>query len=86
MLYLNKLHHGVFNPEEVLVLVGAFDKALASLTLTSFDGSAEAMREAIAKRIVEAARQGELDQQRLAKDALDHLAMTWSRKALREGV
>jgi hypothetical protein len=69
-------HHQAFGPDEVLILVGAFDKAWQSVLDSGarLDGAAEPIREILAKRIVDAAKLGERDQDRLCKDALDHLA------------
>jgi hypothetical protein len=65
-----------FEPEEIIVLVGAFDKAWQLLLKSGakLDGQAEAAREILAKRIIEVAKQGELNQRRLSEDALAHLA------------
>ena len=65
----------VFAPEDVAILVGAFDEACQS-SLVQLDGNEVLAREILAKRIVETAKLGVLNQQRLTKDALDHLAMT----------
>jgi hypothetical protein len=74
MLVHFRTHKEAFTPEEVAILVGAFDEACRS-TLVQPDGKAEATREILAKRIIESAKLGVLNQQRLCKDALDHLAM-----------
>jgi hypothetical protein len=69
-------HNLTFDPDEVLILVGAFDKAWQSVldSGATLDGAAEPIRELLAKRIVDVAKLGERDQDRLCRDALDHLA------------
>ena len=72
-VYLKK-HPAVFNPDEVRVLTAAFDKAWqlieASGAKFESDAHAESVREVLAKHIIEAAKQGERDPQRLIEAAL----------------
>src|SRR5215211_4644114 len=77
--FLNE-HAGVFDPDEVRVLVAAFEKAWASVQASgaTFDTKtkAELARAILAKHIIAAAKQGERDQGRLRDGAL--LAFTQS--------
>lgn len=77
--YLNE-HPGVFDPEEVRILVSAFEKAWASVQASGavFDTGTKAAsaRTILAKHIIAAAKQGERDQGRLRDGAL--LAFTQS--------
>ena len=65
---------GVFLPEDVRILVAAFDDAWARLLKSGakFEGDrqTEAARERLAKSIIDMAMRGERDQRRLADDAL----------------
>ena len=67
-------HIGAFGPAEIRTLVSAFDKAWESIQASGaiFETSAhaEAARAILAKHIIEAAKQGELDQRRLRDGAL----------------
>jgi hypothetical protein len=71
--FLNE-HAGVFDPEEVRILVAAFETAWASVQASgaTFDTEAkvEAARAVLAKHIIAAAKQGERDQSRLCDGAL----------------
>jgi hypothetical protein len=62
-----------FSPEEAAILAGAFEDACRSV-LVELDGGGEATLELLARRIVETAKKGEFDRDRLVKDALDYLA------------
>jgi hypothetical protein len=76
MLTYIKAHSAEFNPAEVLVLVGAFNKAWQSILDSGArldEKSAESTREILSKRIIETAKKGELNQKRLCEDALAHL-------------
>jgi hypothetical protein len=77
--FLNE-HPGVFDPDEVRILVAAFEKAWTSVQASGavFDTKpkAEAARAILAKHIIAAAKQGERDQGRLRDGAL--LAFTQS--------
>jgi hypothetical protein len=77
MLTFIKAQSIVFRPEEVLILVGAFDNAWQSVLASGvrLDGDAEPIRALLAKHIIESASRGELNQKRLCQDALDHMAM-----------
>jgi len=65
---------GVFSPEDVRILVAAFDGAwrslLASGMIFESDRESEAARDGLAKHIIEQARYGERDQGRLRDGAL----------------
>jgi hypothetical protein len=67
-------HPGAFDPEEVRILVAAFESAWASVQASGaiFDtGTRTASARAIlAKHIIAAAKQGERDQSRLRDGAL----------------
>jgi len=76
MLTYIKAYSAEFNPAEVLVLVGAFNKAWQSILNSGArldEKKAESTREILAKRIIETAKGGELNQRRLSEDALAHL-------------
>jgi hypothetical protein len=76
-------HIGAFGPAEVRILVSAFDKAweyiLASGAKFETGAHAESARATLAKHIIEAAKQGELDQGRLRDGAL----VAWAQSNLR---
>jgi hypothetical protein len=78
MLTYIKAQPNVFEPEEILILVGAFDKAWQSVLATGaeFDGNAESIRAILAKHIIESASRGKFNQKRLCRAALDHLAVS----------
>jgi hypothetical protein len=71
---IDKYAGGVFKPDEVRILVAAFDSAWRSLLGTGItfesDREEEAARDALAKHIIEQARYGERDQGRLRDGAL----------------
>ena len=71
--YLNE-HPGVFGPDDVRILVAAFEKAWASVEASgagvNTETKAESAREILAKHIIAAATQGERDQGRLRDGAL----------------
>ena len=69
--YLGK-YPEAFDPETILVLGSALDDAWQRVQAggTPFDGQAEAARSALAKHIVDVARQGERNRQRLVEGAL----------------
>jgi hypothetical protein len=76
MLYYLGSRKDAFGPDEITVLVSSFEQACQSVLVHSDAGSDDAAREILAKRIIETASKGELDKDRLVKDALDHLAVT----------
>ena len=68
-----------FEPDEVQILVGAFDKAWETVQATGVvyaEAKAEAVRTILAKHIIEAAKQGERDHARLRDGALLALAQS----------
>jgi hypothetical protein len=71
-------HAGAFGPDDIRILVDAFDKAWqavqASGAVFDADANASAAQALLAKHIIEAARQGERDQRRLRDGALIALA------------
>ena len=75
-----KEHAGAFDPDEIRILVAAFDKAWESVQasggIVDPDTRVESARAILAKHIIEAAKQGERDQGRLRDGAL--LALTRS--------
>ena len=79
-----KEHVGAFGPHEIRTLVAAFDKAWeaikASGTQFVTGAHADAARAVLAKHIIEAAKQGELDQRRLRDGAL----VAWAQSNLRK--
>jgi hypothetical protein len=83
MLTYIKAYAAEFTPAEVLILVGAFNKAWQSIldSGTQLDEkNAESTREILATRIIETAKRGELNQRRLSEDALAHLTAMNSRR------
>ena len=85
MLVAIEVHaRGVFDPDDVRVLVAAFDDAwrrlLESGVKFASDREAQAMRDVLAKYIIEQARHGERDQRRLREGALLHYAQLSLRK------
>jgi len=67
------LEQGAFGPEVTSVMGEAFDAACRELHHT---GRAEMIREVVARRIIAAARRGELDQVRLRTAALSWIIVT----------
>lgn len=71
---IDKYAGGVFSPDDVRVLVGAFDDAwravLASGMTFESDRESKAVRDTLAKHIIEQARYGERDRRRLRDGAL----------------
>src|SRR6266508_6330643 len=65
---------GVFSPDDVRILVAAFDDAWRSLLASGItfesDRDSNAVRDTLAKHIIEQARYGERDQRRLRDGAL----------------
>jgi hypothetical protein len=76
--FVNKFAEGVFDPETVQILTGAFDEAWARVQTSNAPYAAGdyvlAGRTIVAKYIIDAATQGELDRRRLADGATLHLA------------
>ena len=74
-----KDHPTAFDPETVGVLSGALDDAWrqveADKATYKVDGHAEATRETLAKHIVDMAKRGERDPQRLILGALARLRL-----------
>jgi hypothetical protein len=75
MLHLIKKHveGGVFPPDELRILVAAFDAAWESIRRSRaqlLDDQIEDARNLLAKTIIEAASQGERDKHRLTECAL----------------
>jgi hypothetical protein len=72
-------HLGVFDPDDISILVAAFDKAWEAVQASgAVFGEAEAdlARAILAKHIIAAAKNGERDQTRLRDDALMALAQS----------
>ncbi|HKD71909.1 MAG TPA: hypothetical protein VKB61_07245 [Candidatus Acidoferrum sp.] len=71
---IDKYAGGVFSPGDVRILVAAFDGAWRSLLASGItfdsDRGSEAVRDTLAKHIIEQARYGERDQRRLRDGAL----------------
>ena len=71
---IDKYAGGVFSPDDVRILVAAFDGAWRSLVASGMilesDRESEAARDTLAKHIIEQARYGERDQGRLRDGAL----------------
>jgi hypothetical protein len=79
-----KEHVGAFGPHEIRTLIAALDKAWESIQASGIQfvtgAHAEAARAVLAKHIIEAAKQGELDQRRLRDGAL----VAWAQSNLRK--
>jgi hypothetical protein len=75
-----KEHPGAFDPDEIRILVAAFDKAWESVqasgAMVDTDTRVESARAILAKYIIEAAKQGERDHRRLRDGALLALAQS----------
>jgi hypothetical protein len=71
---IEKYAGGVFSPDDVRILVAAFDGAWRSLLASGItfesDRESEAVRATLARYIIEQARFGERDQGRLRNGAL----------------
>jgi hypothetical protein len=69
---------GAFQPEEIAILVAAFDSCWQRLQKSGArygsDRSMQAARERLGKGIIEAARRGERDPHRLCEDAILQMA------------
>jgi hypothetical protein len=76
--FIKRFANGAFYPEEVQILVAAFDDAWAKLQSSGApfaeEAYAPAAREILAKHIIRAAQRGERDPRQLTDDALFHLA------------
>jgi hypothetical protein len=73
-------HLGAFDPEEIRILVAAFDEPWGAVQASGviFDTKAKAdtARAILAKHIISAAKDGEYDQDRLRDGALGALAQS----------
>ena len=71
-------HAGVFDPEQVRIITGAFEQTWQAVQDTEMpfasNGVAEAIGDVVALRIIAMARLGELDCDRLREGALRYLA------------
>jgi hypothetical protein len=80
-------HLGVFDPDDIRILVGAFDKAWEAVQASGevFDSKARVntARAILAKHIIAAAKDGERDEGRLRDGALVALAQSNVRSATR---
>ena len=80
-------HLGVFDPDDIRILVGAFDKAWEAVQASGevFDSKArvDTARAILAKHIIAAAKDGERDEGRLHDGALVALAQSTVRSATR---
>ncbi len=76
-------HSGAFDPNEIRILVAAFDKAWESVQARGAISGAEAesARAVLAKHIIAAAKDGERDHRRLRDGALLALAQSNLRTA-----
>jgi hypothetical protein len=72
-------HPGAFDPETISILSGVLDDAWqvveANKTAFRMDGHPEAARNALAKHIVDIAKQGERNRQRLIDGTLARLKL-----------
>ena len=72
-------HLGVFDPDDIRTLVGAFDKAWEAVQASGVvypEAKAEIVRAILAKHIIAAAKNGERDHGRLRDGALLALAQS----------
>ena len=80
-------HLGVFDPDDIRILVGAFDKAWEAVQASGevFDSKArvDTARAILAKHIIAAAKDGERDEGQLRDGALVALAQSNVRSATR---
>jgi len=80
-------HLGVFDPDDIRILVGAFDKAWEAVQASGevFDSKArvDTARAILAKHVIAAAKDGERDEGRLRDGALVALAQSNVRSATR---
>ena len=67
----------VFDPETVKIVSVAFDDAQQSGSEFARPAYANAMREEIAKHVIDMAGRGEMDQRRLSEDAIEFLAANY---------
>jgi hypothetical protein len=69
---------GVFEPETIIILVGAFDDAWKAVEASGAEYTnvkySTAAREILAIHIIAAAKEGELNRQQLSQGALLHLS------------
>jgi len=76
--FISKFAEGVFEPDEVKILTGAFDDAWARLKAGKAPFAAEeyaaTARTILAKRIIKLAKEGERDRSKLATDGLLYLS------------
>jgi tartrate dehydratase beta subunit/fumarate hydratase class I family protein len=76
--FIKRFADGVFYPEEVEILVAAFDDAWAKLQASEAPFVAEGYvlgaREILARRIIMAAKRGERNPRQLTDDALLYLS------------
>jgi hypothetical protein len=80
-------HLGVFDPDDIRILVGAFDKAWEAVQASGevFDSKArvDTARAILAKHVIADAKDGERDEGRLRDGALVALAQSNVRSATR---
>ena len=73
--FIKRFANGLFFPEEVQILVAAFDDAWAKLQSSHAPfAEAPAAQEILAKHIIMAAQRGERNPRQLTDDALLHLS------------
>ena len=65
-------HDHSFDPDEVALLVGAFESTLADLGLTNREDRVTVI---VAKKIIELAKDGERDPDRLRDEAIKSLSL-----------
>lgn len=74
-----------FDPEEVDILVAAFDEAWSQLCASGSDCArpaySRAMREVVARRVVEVARRGVMDARHIATEATSFLSASYNHQA-----
>jgi hypothetical protein len=78
MIRYLKNNPAAFNPETVRLLGNALDESWRQVQADKtykIDGNSDGARDMLAKHIVEMAKLGEMDQQRLVQGALDRLRL-----------
>jgi hypothetical protein len=74
-----------FDPEEVDILVAAFDEAWSQLCASDSECAraaySRAMREVVARRVVEVARRGVMDARHIATEAMRFLSASHNHQA-----
>lgn len=83
-------HKTTFDPDEVDILVAAFNEAWARLRASGSECTrpayARAMQEVVARRVVEAARHGTTGVEQIAAEVTSFLAASYNHEVARGGL